>query len=140
MTDEYSSQLVPEEEQGDIDKEVFAKGQMLLNAEVEIILDIHITSKQSKDMEYQPPETLKRVIDHVKRFNPIKSRSSVTSIRGLCAEFHLRAYEVALIVNLMPRSAEEAIALIPSLGDGVRFNEEQLQQLLDEVYGAQKVD
>eukprot|EP01025_Chloroclados_australasicus_P041731 TRINITY_DN44404_c0_g1_i2.p4 TRINITY_DN44404_c0_g1~~TRINITY_DN44404_c0_g1_i2.p4 ORF type:complete len:156 (-),score=18.11 TRINITY_DN44404_c0_g1_i2:500-922(-) len=140
MADDYNLQLVPEEEQNDIDKEAFSKGQMLLNAEVQLILEHHLNTKTSTDMEYQPPENLKKVVDHIKRFNSISNRAAVNTIRQVCADFHLKAYEVALIVNLMPRSSEEAIALIPSLGDGERFNEEQLQNLLDEVYGAQKVD
>eukprot|EP00922_Rhytidocystis_sp_ex-Travisia-forbesii_P019507 GHVS01028863.1.p1 GENE.GHVS01028863.1~~GHVS01028863.1.p1 ORF type:complete len:131 (+),score=16.66 GHVS01028863.1:89-481(+) len=77
--------------------------------------------------------------DYCCRFGKVRHRNAVVDIRSsLEREGDLTEYEICMLVNMMPKTAEEAKALIPSLK---RLNNARVSKLLDHldtyrIYGA----
>lgn len=67
--------------------------------------------------------------DYCRRFGKIQHRGAVVDIRSaLEREGDLSEYEMCMLVNLMPKSVEEAKVLIPSLQ---RLKNEKVNKILD---------
>ena len=55
------------------------------------------------------------------------------AVREILQDKALHKYELAQLANLCPESAEEARSLIPSLEGPNRFDDEDLQEILDDI-------
>ncbi|KAA3674819.1 DNA-directed RNA polymerase II subunit RPB4 [Paragonimus westermani] len=82
------------------------------------------------ELELAPAFT--KTLNYATQFSKFNNRETIESVRSLLSQKRFHGFELAAIANLLPDSAEECKALIPSL-DSSRFTEEDLQQLLDEI-------
>ncbi|VDQ15821.1 unnamed protein product [Trichobilharzia regenti] len=73
-----------------------------------------------------------KTLNYVTQFSKFNNRETIESVRNLLSQKRFHNFELAALANLLPDTAEESKALIPSL-DSPRFTEEELQQLLDEI-------
>ncbi|EWC90964.1 hypothetical protein PFNF54_00209 [Plasmodium falciparum NF54] len=72
---------------------------------------------------------IKSSYDYANKFAAIKNRSSIVDIRTNLERIgDLHEYEIAMLVNLLPKTILEARYLIPSL---IRLNDETLNSILE---------
>ncbi|KAH3761237.1 DNA-directed RNA polymerase II subunit RPB4 [Pelomyxa schiedti] len=101
--------------------------ECLCNSEVFLLLS------QRKEMSHGAEMTnvFTKTLQYVERFSHFKDQNSNREVRRILETAGLRQFEVASIANIMPETAEEAKALIPSLVSIIE--DDALQQLLDEI-------
>ncbi|KAK1867201.1 hypothetical protein I4F81_009708 [Pyropia yezoensis] len=76
-------------------------------------------------------------MNYCTRFDRIQNKTAVLAVResfdARASELGLHAFEVAQLVNLMPADAEEAKAVIPSLREEGKIDNDVLNSLLMEL-------
>ncbi|SBT31843.1 DNA-directed RNA polymerase II 16 kDa subunit [Plasmodium ovale wallikeri] len=76
-----------------------------------------------------PCRLIKSSFDYANKFATIKSRSSIVDVRTNLERIgELHEYEIAMLVNLLPKTVQEARYFIPSL---IRLNDETLNSILE---------
>ncbi|KAF5398998.1 hypothetical protein EG68_12541 [Paragonimus skrjabini miyazakii] len=111
----------------------FENADTLMLAEVKLLLEHRKEQNESAtvhELELAPAFT--KTLNYATQFSKFNNRETIESVRSLLSQKRFHGFELAAIANLLPDSAEECKALIPSL-DSSRFTEEDLQQLLDEI-------
>jgi len=116
----------------------FEAARPLALPEVRAILAARRTKQEEEEGAAAPPPPLQaKALAYAERFDAIRSAvraheaESALSARGL-----LSPAEVASLINLMPGTADEAVALIPTFGAPERsadLSEALLQEILDEL-------
>lgn len=121
-------------------EELKAVGQVnaLTNQEARILLLRAEDAERRASANYSAPPLMRRALDYLARLEPrteMNHADTVGHVREVVLSRHrVYEYEMALLVNLQPESADEALALVPSLRE--RYddtNKAQLQSLLDEL-------
>ncbi|XP_062043731.1 DNA-directed RNA polymerase II subunit RPB4-like [Lepus europaeus] len=102
----------------------FETAETLLNPEVHMLLE-------HRKQQSESAEVFMKTLTYTACFNHFKNRETVASVRSLLLQKKRPKFELACLANLCPETAEEAKALIPSL-EG-RFEDEELQQILDDI-------
>ncbi|KAH8874675.1 hypothetical protein MN116_008035 [Schistosoma mekongi] len=111
----------------------FENADTLMLAEVKILLEHRKEQNENAtihELELSPVFT--KTLNYVTQFSKFNNRETIESVRNLLTQKRFHNFELAALANLLPDTAEESKALIPSL-DSPRFTEEELQQLLDEI-------
>ena len=67
---------------------------------------------------------------YARRFERFKSMANTPAVRTLLDQYHFSPFETAAFCNLAPESAEEAIAVVPTLK---RLPEATLTTIIEEV-------
>ncbi|MEE6523921.1 hypothetical protein FKM82_023044 [Ascaphus truei] len=109
----------------------FESAETLLNSEVHMLLEHRKQQNESAEEEQELSEVFMKTLNYTARFSRFKNRETIASVRSLLLQKKLHRFELACLANLCPETADEAKALIPSL-EG-RFEEEELQQILDDI-------
>ncbi|XP_068919436.1 DNA-directed RNA polymerase II subunit RPB4 [Petaurus breviceps papuanus] len=109
----------------------FETAETLLNSEVHMLLEHRKQQNESAEDEQELSEVFMKTLNYTARFSRFKNRETIASVRSLLLQKKLHKFELACLANLCPETAEEAKALIPSL-EG-RFEDEELQQILDDI-------
>ncbi|XP_029413973.1 DNA-directed RNA polymerase II subunit RPB4 isoform X1 [Nannospalax galili] len=113
------------------DREEFETAETLLNSEVHMLLEHRKQQNESAEDEQELSEVFMKTLNYTARFSRFKNRETIASVRSLLLQKKLHKFELACLANLCPETAEESKALIPSL-EG-RFEDEELQQILDDI-------
>ncbi|KAI8517011.1 DNA-directed RNA polymerase II subunit rpb4 [Branchiostoma belcheri] len=111
--------------------EEFENAETLLNSEVNMLLEHRKQQNESAEEEQELSEVFMKTLGYTSRFSRFKNRETIAAVRSLLMQKKLHKFELAALANLCPESAEEAKSLIPSL-EG-RFEDEELQQILDDI-------
>ena len=69
--------------------------------------------------------------EYVMRFQRFKSKEAAEAVKARLTSQGMTSFEVGCFCNLVPESAEEAKAIIPTLA---RFENEELSALIEDVY------
>eukprot|EP00029_Vermamoeba_vermiformis_P006927 TRINITY_DN2851_c0_g1_i1.p1 TRINITY_DN2851_c0_g1~~TRINITY_DN2851_c0_g1_i1.p1 ORF type:complete len:128 (+),score=28.97 TRINITY_DN2851_c0_g1_i1:137-520(+) len=95
----------------------------------EVAIPLEFKQKQSEDNEFN--DVFDKTLEYTQRFNRYKNKATVDQVRSLLnkhPEFH--KFEIAQIANLCPETAEEAMALIPSLH---KHDPDVIQSILEDL-------
>ncbi|SBT70644.1 DNA-directed RNA polymerase II 16 kDa subunit, putative [Plasmodium malariae] len=95
--------------------------------ELQLILgdQLRLTSKRNEEAQ----ALIKSSFDYASKFATIKNRSSIVDVRTNLERIgELHEYEIAMLVNLLPKTILEARYFIPSL---IRLNDEILNSILE---------
>ncbi len=120
----------------------FETARPLPLTEVRAILAARREKQEEEEGAAAPPPPLQaKALAYAERFDAIRSAvRAEEAASALAARGVLTPAESASLINLMPGTADEARALIPSLGaadddrgTGVLLGEEVLQEILDEL-------
>ncbi|KAM8822232.1 DNA-directed RNA polymerase II subunit RPB4 isoform 1-T1 [Synchiropus picturatus] len=128
----------------------FESSETLLNSEVHMLLEHRKQQNESAEDEQELSEVFMKTLNYTARFSRFKNRETITAVRSLLLQKKLHKFELASLANLCPEAAEEAKALIPrwvepwapgfpadfdrgSLSLEGRFEDEELQQILDDI-------
>ncbi|GFH15127.1 RPOL4c domain-containing protein, partial [Haematococcus lacustris] len=107
---------IPVEEQGNIDQAAYKESYALTNSELNMVLDQYIQQKQQRvGPSYQPAPVVKKTKEYVARFANCQNKEMLRAMRLMLQNHNVKAYEAAILGNLMPDSADEAFAVLPSL-------------------------
>ncbi|KAH9288405.1 hypothetical protein KI387_032522, partial [Taxus chinensis] len=95
----------------------FLKAKCLMNAEVALILEKKFDQLQqaSEDASSQVSQVFERSLHYVTRFSRYKNPDAVKQVRDVLSRHALSEFELCVIGNLCPDTAEEAKAMVPSL-------------------------
>eukprot|EP00197_Chlamydomonas_leiostraca_P014734 CAMPEP_0202869332 /NCGR_PEP_ID=MMETSP1391-20130828/12397_1 /ASSEMBLY_ACC=CAM_ASM_000867 /TAXON_ID=1034604 /ORGANISM="Chlamydomonas leiostraca, Strain SAG 11-49" /LENGTH=140 /DNA_ID=CAMNT_0049549643 /DNA_START=8 /DNA_END=430 /DNA_ORIENTATION=+ len=116
----------------DVDQQVFKDAYCVTNSEAAFLLMQYMSvNKERHGPAWQPPAVVKKTKDYVDKFAQTRNEENMKRLREELANKGLKDFELALISNLMPETADEAMALIPTLKE--RFTEEQLTPVIDEM-------
>eukprot|EP00049_Salpingoeca_infusionum_P017327 m.352563 g.352563 ORF g.352563 m.352563 type:complete len:129 (+) comp16553_c0_seq1:171-557(+) len=94
---------------------------------------VALMEKRRKDesMQEKPmSDVFHKTEDYCKAFQSLASVTHVEEVRATLANYHRSKYEEAQLVNLMPQTADEARAIIPSLND---MDDLELDQLVSQL-------
>ncbi|KAG2222629.1 hypothetical protein INT45_008293 [Circinella minor] len=116
--------------------EEFVNSQCLYISEVRILLEAQQDSKETGNENRPTTSITTKTLDYVRTFSRFTNRDSVREIRQLLGKDDLAQFEVAQLANLCCEDAEEAKALIPSLGQ--KIDDEKVQELLNEMLTIKK--
>jgi DNA-directed RNA polymerase II subunit RPB4 len=108
------------------------KAQPLFLAEVAFLLGTTVEQHaQASQGQGEINPVLKKAHDYAERFDVFKSAESAMAVRnqleGVRPELH--PFEIAQLATLVPETAEEAKAVIPSLAK--KFDDDELQDVLN---------
>ncbi|VWU51526.1 DNA-directed RNA polymerase II 16 kDa subunit, putative [Hepatocystis sp. ex Piliocolobus tephrosceles] len=95
--------------------------------ELQLILSdqLRLTSKRNEEAQ----ALIKSSFEYADRFATIKNRSSIVDVRTNLERLgELHEYEIAMLVNLLPKTVIEARYFIPSL---IRVNDDTLSSILE---------
>ncbi|KJP89060.1 hypothetical protein AK88_01353 [Plasmodium fragile] len=95
--------------------------------ELQLILgdQLRLTSKRNEEAQ----TLIKSSFDYANKFATIKNRSSIVDVRTNLERIgELHEYEIAMLVNLLPKTVQEARYFIPSL---IRLSDETLNSILE---------
>merc|ERR1712142_1044618 len=109
----------------------FENAETLLNSEVFMLLEHRRAQNENADEDTEMNEVFIKTLAYTERFSRFRNRETIAQVRGLLSKKKLHKFELASLANLCPETAEEARKLVPSL-EG-RFDDEDLQQILDEI-------
>ena len=114
----------------------FQDARCLLNSEVAIILK-HKLDENTRSTR-PPSQTCLKMYDYVERVRQFKDKEIITQIRNELSDKVPHEFEAAQLGNLCPEDADEAKALIPSLGLADRgevgeLDDAQLTDLLQQL-------
>ncbi|THD22147.1 DNA-directed RNA polymerase II polypeptide [Fasciola gigantica] len=111
----------------------FESSDTLMLAEVKLLLEHRKEQNETATIhELELSQVFTKTLNYAAQFSKFSNRETIESVRALLSQKRLHSFELASVANLLPDTAEEAKALIPSL-DCSRFTDEELQQLLDEI-------
>ncbi|KAH7565902.1 hypothetical protein JRO89_XS08G0035700 [Xanthoceras sorbifolium] len=100
----------------------FLKAKCLMNCEVALILEHKYEQLQqtSEDPMNQVSQVFEKSLQYVKRFSRYKNPDAVRQVR----EYQLAEFELCVLGNLCPETAEEAMAMVPSITTKGRFQDD----------------
>ena len=111
---------------------VFNNARTLINDEVSLLLEnlathsIHGVARGGVGKEI-----FNKSREYVMRFQRFKSKEAAEAVKARLTSQGMTSFEVGCFCNLVPESAEEAKAIIPTLA---RFENEELSALIEDVY------
>merc|ERR1711912_35040 len=115
----------------------FENIETLLNVEVAMLLE---KRKAQNDKaaeiganEIELSDCFLKTLQYCQRFQRYNNTETSKAVREILEDKALHKYELAQLANLCPETAEEARSLIPSLEGPNRFNDEDLQEILDDI-------
>ncbi|MCL7032225.1 hypothetical protein MKW94_005504 [Papaver nudicaule] len=116
--------------------EEFLKAKCLMNCEVALILDRKYDQLQA--MSGDPMGRVSQVFDkshqYVKRFSRYKNADAVGQVREVLSRYRLAEFELCVLGNLCPETAEEAKAVVPSITTKERgCTDENIEKVLGDV-------
>lgn len=104
----------------------FERAQCLMNAEVAQILEAkleHLKKENpSEDPLSQVTPVFAKSLEYVQRFRSYKNQEAVNEVRKVLKEAKLHEFEMCVVGNLCPETAEEMQAMVPSLTNPDREN------------------
>ncbi|KAI6177600.1 RNA polymerase Rpb4 [Aphelenchoides bicaudatus] len=128
-------ELPPEEDASNLafPKEFLAPNcDALMISEVFILLKDRQEENELRDEIDEMSENFILTLNYTQRFSKFKKRELVRNVRGLFAgRPNLHKYEVAQLTNLVPKTAEEAKSLIPSLES--KIDDSELDDILKDL-------
>lgn len=105
--------------------------QPLFLSEAAHLLRVKVNSQDSS-AQYQPEinPVLKKSVEYAERFDVLKGTAQAIAVREQLSKVDppLHPFEIAQLASLLPKEAEEAKAIIPSLRD--RYENDVLNELL----------
>merc|ERR1711934_579587 len=115
----------------------FENIETLLNVEVAALLqnrkEQNDAAAESGGNEIELSECFLKTLQYCERFQRYNNMETSKAVRDILQDKALHKYEMAQLANLCPESAEEARSLIPSLEGPNRFDDEDLQEILDDI-------
>lgn len=107
-----------------------AGAQPLFISEVAHLLNMQVEAKKAQDQESTINPVLMKSLQYTQRFKQLESTEQAIAMREqlVKVEPELHAFEIAQLASLMPKEAEEAKAIIPSLAD--RYDDDVLNEIL----------
>ncbi|KAK1444609.1 hypothetical protein BgAZ_105150 [Babesia gibsoni] len=103
------------------------------NAKCLNLCELHLILGDQLRLQHKRNEAAKQLIktshDYASRFAILKFRSAIVDIRTTIErDGSLHEFEMASLVNLLPKSVDEAKSLIPSLS---RIPDERIEEILE---------
>ncbi|CAJ0957783.1 unnamed protein product, partial [Mesorhabditis belari] len=108
-----------------------AKCDALLISEVFLLLEHRRAQNEQKEEIEDMNEVFLKTFKYVARLSRFKNRDSIRAVRQAFADKSLHKFEVAQLGNLLPETAEEAKALVPSLEN--KMEDDELEEILKEL-------
>lgn len=107
-----------------------AGAQPLFISEVAHLLKLQVEGKKDIDYDAALNPVMKKSLDYANKFMQLKTTEQAIAVREQLAKVQppLRPFEIAQLASLMPKEAEEAKAIIPSLRD--RYDDDVLNEIL----------
>ncbi|KAK0585325.1 hypothetical protein LWI29_026882 [Acer saccharum] len=104
----------------------FLKAKCLMNCEVALILEHKYEQLQqtSEDPLNQISQVFEKSLQYVKRFSRYKNPDAVRQVREVLSRYQLAEFELCVLGNLCPETAEEAMAMVPSITTKGRFQDD----------------
>lgn len=113
--------------------EEFLKAKCLMNCEVSLILDRRYQQLEQtpNDPRSQVSQAFEKSMEYAKRFSRYTNTDAVRQVRETLARDQLAEFELCVLGNLCPETAEEANAMVPSLKSGGRsLNDDAIEKIL----------
>ncbi|XP_038687906.1 DNA-directed RNA polymerase II subunit 4-like isoform X2 [Tripterygium wilfordii] len=107
-----------------------------MNSEVAILLEHRCEQlkQMSDDQLNRIPQVFEKSLQYVQRFSRFSNQEAVKQVREVLSRYQLAEYELAVIGNLRPEAADEALAVVPSLKTkGRGYDEETIEKMLNEL-------
>lgn len=106
-----------------------AGAQPLFISEVAHLLQLQVEGKKGSDYDTVNP-VLKKSLDYATKFMQLKTTEQAIAVRDQLSKVQppLAQFEIAQLASLMPKEAEEAKAILPSLRD--RYDDDVLNEIL----------
>eukprot|EP00177_Eucheuma_denticulatum_P006365 GFKZ01011603.1.p1 GENE.GFKZ01011603.1~~GFKZ01011603.1.p1 ORF type:complete len:158 (+),score=23.13 GFKZ01011603.1:255-728(+) len=106
-----------------------AGAQPLFISEVAHLLQLQVEGKKDSQYDSINP-VLKKSLEYANRFMQLKTTEQAISVRDQLSKVQppLAQFEIAQLASLMPKEAEEAKAILPSLRD--RYDDDVLNEIL----------
>lgn len=103
--------------------------QPLFISEVAHLLKLQVEGKKASEYAPHLNPVLQKSLEYAERFGPLSKTEQAIAVRDQLTNFQppLHPFEIAQIASLMPKSSEEAKAIIPSLS---RIPDNELFDLL----------
>ncbi|KAH0861230.1 hypothetical protein HID58_089491 [Brassica napus] len=114
----------------------FLKAKCLMNCEVSLILEHKYEQLQlvSEDPMNQVSQVFEKSLQYVKRFSRYKNPDAVRQVREILSRHQLTEFELCVLGNLCPETAEEAVAMVPSLKTkGRAHSDEAIEKMLNDL-------
>ncbi|CAA7027141.1 unnamed protein product [Microthlaspi erraticum] len=114
----------------------FLKAKCLMNCEVSLILEHKFEQLQqvSEDPMNQVSQVFEKSLQYVKRFSRYKNPDAVRQVREILSRHQLTEFELCVLGNLCPETAEEAVAMVPSLKTkGRSHDDEAIEKMLHDL-------
>mmetsp|Transcript_26413 Transcript_26413/g.36485 ORF Transcript_26413/g.36485 Transcript_26413/m.36485 type:complete len:142 (-) Transcript_26413:35-460(-) len=108
----------------------FDQARCLMISEVSVVLETYLSRRKEEAPDEQPNPLFEKCLEYCKTFNRFENPEVVPSVRELLSSHDLYEFEVGVIGNLVPDSAAEAKALVPSLVDDRELSDESIDQML----------
>lgn len=116
----------------------FDDAQVLMIAEVNVVLDTYESKREAEGVDDKPNAIFEKCHEYCKRFNRFENVEAVKAVRVLLTGVeetlgegrYLFEFEVGVLGNLVPDSAQEARALVPSLNDERNLTDEEIEAIL----------
>ncbi|KAI3978442.1 hypothetical protein MKX01_015617 [Papaver californicum] len=116
--------------------EEFLKAKCLMNCEVALILDRKYDQLQamSSDPMSQVSQVFEKSQQYVKRFSRYKNADAVRQVREILSRYQLAEFELCVLGNLCPETADEAKAMVPSIMTKERgCTDENIEKMLGDL-------
>ncbi|KAI3925025.1 hypothetical protein MKW92_035471 [Papaver armeniacum] len=116
--------------------EEFLKAKCLMNCEVALILDRKFDQLQamSSDPMSQVSQVFEKSQQYVKRFSRYKNADAVRQVREILSRYQLAEFELCVLGNLCPETADEAKAMVPSITTKERgCTDENIEKMLNDL-------
>ncbi|KAI3976439.1 hypothetical protein MKX01_008297 [Papaver californicum] len=116
--------------------EEFLKAKCLMNCEVALILDRKYDQLQamSSDPMSQVSQVFEKSQQYVKRFSRYKNADAVRQVREILSRYQLAEFELCVLGNLCPETADEAKAMVPSITTKERgCTDENIEKMLGDL-------
>lgn len=101
--------------------------QPIFFAEVAHLLRLQVSAKTQQGYTEINP-VLKKSLEYAEKFGTIETQDAITIRAQLSQVPGIHPFEVAQIASLLPKDAEEAKAIIPSLKD--RYEDDELNDMI----------
>ncbi|KAI3930715.1 hypothetical protein MKX01_037161 [Papaver californicum] len=116
--------------------EEFLKAKCLMNCEVALILDRKYDQLQamSSDPMSQISQVFEKSQQYVKRFSRYRKADAVRQVREILSRYQLAEFELCVLGNLCPETADEAKAMVPSITTKERgCTDENIEKMLGDL-------
>eukprot|EP00803_Ostreobium_quekettii_P005007 evm.model.scf_3766.1 EVM.evm.TU.scf_3766.1 scf_3766:1432-2996(-) len=117
---------------------VLKGARVLTISEVALLLEGLKNATEQRDPNANFAPLMKKTKDYVDKFRTAKSAAMVQSMRDLLIRYELSDFELGCLANLLPESPEEARALLSSLEDNQKLDDDRLAALLADLRSYQQ--